>query len=126
MLASLLSRARGEGVLIFPAPARDTDPRGDMVWGVEGDLDLGRVLHVMLPRGESLLVMLPRGDSHGLENWPTNDPCLLDTALVSPPPWYPDDLLLVAGDSVLEQDYEAKLSNNKYRLFHLSWKLNLL
>ena len=68
MLASLLSLARGEGVLIFPAPARDTDPRGDMVWGVEGDLDLGRVLHVMLPRGESLLVMLPRGDSQGLEN----------------------------------------------------------
>ena len=69
MFVSLWSLARGEGALIFdvtwPELTRVFEPLGDMLKGAEGDLDLGKVLHVMLPRGVELrLVTLPRGLSH--------------------------------------------------------------
>ena len=69
MCDSLLSLVRGEGVLSLDTlpEARDTEPRGDMVCGAEGDLDLGMVLQVRLPRGLSHCLAYP----------PTNDPCLL-------------------------------------------------
>ena len=69
MCDSLLSLVRGEGVLSLDTlpEAREMEPRGDMVCGAEGDLDLGMVAQVRLPRGLSHCRAYP----------PTKDPCLL-------------------------------------------------